>query len=166
MKVFSYGFMVIIALAIVLATLPDGSSAQAPRLAWQIQQAASARAEDNSSVTLTGKGEFIPGRRDEVAGGGTWMTRGPNGDTLDTGTYSVVELLSWEEAPSTASSDLRAGLATFRIRYSNAKDGILVVSCHLAGTPNSVFEGVTASMGYVQFWNKVPSGTLFTVPGN
>jgi hypothetical protein len=28
------------------------------------------------------------------------------------------------------------------------------VSCHLVGTPNSVFEGITASKGFVDYWNR------------
>jgi len=31
-----------------------------------------------------------------------------------------------------------------------------VVSCHFNGTPNSVFEGITASKGFVDYWNRVP----------
>ena len=42
--------------------------------------------------------------------------------------------------------------------------GVLVVSCHLNGNPPpqgpdaappSVFEGITASMGFVDYWNRV-----------
>ena len=40
------------------------------------------------------------------------------------------------------------------IDYSDGSRGILVVSCHLAGTPDSVFEGITASKGFVDFWNR------------
>jgi len=28
------------------------------------------------------------------------------------------------------------------------------VSCHLVGTPDSVFEGVTATKGFVDYWNR------------
>ena len=46
-----------------------------------------------------------------------------------------------------------AGLAVLRIQYSDGERGILVVSCHLAGTPDSVFEGITASKGFVDYFN-------------
>jgi hypothetical protein len=54
-----------------------------------------------------------------------------------------------------------------RIRYNDGSHGILVVSCHGAGTPDSVFEGITASKDYVDFWNRVPpSGTPATANAN
>jgi len=43
-----------------------------------------------------------------------------------------------------------------RIQYSDGEQGILVVSCHLVGTPDSVFEGITASKGFVTYWNAEP----------
>jgi hypothetical protein len=53
-----------------------------------------------------------------------------------------------------------SGLAVLRIEYNDGSHGILVVSCHGAGTPDSVFEGITASKDHVDFWNCVsPSGT-------
>jgi hypothetical protein len=47
-----------------------------------------------------------------------------------------------------------AGLVTLRVRYSNGMQGVLTVSCHLVGTPDSVFEGITASMGFNGFWSR------------
>ncbi len=39
------------------------------------------------------------------------------------------------------------------IEYSDGEEGILVVSCSLnVDTPASVFEGVTASRGSVDYW--------------
>ena len=78
-------------------------------------------------------------------------------------------LVRWEEAPGTfpgtadnisSPADFRAGLAVLRIQYNDGAHGILVVSCHGAGTPDSVFEGITASKDFTDFWNRVaPSGT-------
>jgi len=45
------------------------------------------------------------------------------------------------------------GLAVLRIQYSDGEHGILVLSCHLVGTPDSVFEGITASKGFVDYYN-------------
>ncbi len=59
--------------------------------------------------------------------------------------------------PSTVSS---AGLVVLSIAYDDdGSRGILVVSCHLVGTPDSVFEGITAPKGFVDFWNReAPAG--------
>ena len=123
---------------------------------------ASARAEDNSKITLTGSGTFAPGESD-VTGGGTWTTFNPGGTTTGSGTYTVTRLVTWVLAPGTPPplTDLignpgerAAGLANLRIRYSDGSKGILVVSCHLVGTPDSVFEGITASKGFVDYWNR------------
>jgi hypothetical protein len=48
-----------------------------------------------------------------------------------------------------------AGLVILRTAYSDGEEGILVVSCHLVGTANAVFEGVAASKGFVDYWNRV-----------
>jgi hypothetical protein len=49
--------------------------------------------------------------------------------------------------------DTRAGLAKLRVQYSNRETGVLTVSCHLMGSPDCIFEGITASMSYEDFWN-------------
>ncbi len=36
--------------------------------------------------------------------------------------------------------------------YSDGEEGILIVSCHLNGTPDSVSEGISASKGFVNYW--------------
>ncbi len=126
---------------------------------------ASAKANDESKITLTGSGIFEPDDPEEVTGGGTWTTFNSSGATTGSGTYEVKRLVRWDQAPGTlpaAVPDLignpaerGAGLAVLRIRYSDGKQGILVVSCHLDGTPDSLFEGITASKGFVDFWNRV-----------
>jgi len=124
---------------------------------------ASARANDNSKLTLTGFGTFEPNDPEEVTGGGTWTTFNSSGATTGSGTYGVKRLVRWELAPGTPPlpndnignlADNRAGLVVLRIRYSDGTQGILVVSCHLVGTPDTVFEGITASKGFVDYWNR------------
>lgn len=143
---------------------------------------ASAKANDGSRITLTGKGTFVPGDPRAVTGGGTWTTQDPQGATTGSGTYTVTELLYWQDAPGRQGppvvnrvvrgnyADTRAGLAVFRVKYSNGSNGTLVVSCRLGGSPASIFEGVTASMGFVTYWNKEPDApgidanrTLFSI---
>lgn len=141
---------------------------------------ASARAQDNSMITLTGSGTFEPGEDREVTGGGMWETFNAAGTRTGGGTYRVTGLVRWDVAPGSFplsdrignAVDARAGLAILKVRYSDGSNGILVVSCHLAGTTDAVFEGVTASKGFVAYWNRVApvagvdaNRTLFHVLG-
>jgi hypothetical protein len=136
---------------------------------------ASALASDKSKITLTGSGTFGPGAEDDVTGGGTWQIFAPGASSASaSGTYVATALVRFDVAPGTLSglgltdlignaADARAGLVILEIRYSDASRGILVVSCSLRGTPANVAEGVTASKGNVDFWNKGAQFTLFHV---
>jgi hypothetical protein len=124
---------------------------------------ASALANDGSTITITGSGTFEAGDAEDVTGGGTWKTSGPIGTR--SGTYEVTALVSFNQAPGTFPplndlignpAEASAGLVVLRIQYSDGSRGILVVSCSLVGTPANVFEGVTATKGAVDFWNRVP----------
>jgi hypothetical protein len=122
---------------------------------------ASAKANDGSTITVTGSGTFgTSAGNDDVTGGGTWQISSPAGS----GTYEVTRLVRFDLAPGTFppltdnignAADGHAGLAVLSVRYSDGSHGILVVSCHFNGTPNSVFEGITASKGFVDYWNRV-----------
>jgi hypothetical protein len=140
----------------------------------------SALAQDGSMITVTSSGTFTVGD-DDVNGGGTWKTFGPDGKTLTgMGDYRVTGLIRFVVAPGHQTNGLRdnigdgtltdnrAGLAVFRIAYDDGSKGILAVSCHLNGNPPSqadaapasIFEGITASKGFVDYWNRVaPSGS-------
>jgi hypothetical protein len=132
---------------------------------------ASAFADDNSKITLTGSGTFVTSPREgplagtsaRVTGGGTWQTFDPNGGSTGSGTYTIRLLTGFDTATgSLVGSGLidtigdltntQAGLAVFNVDYSDGSRGILVVSCTLAPfgtptTPPSIFEGITASKG-------------------
>jgi len=142
-----------------------------------------ASAKDNlpvaDTITLTGSGTFVApagggGTSSAVTGGGLWTLTRATGSS--SGAYEVKGLVRWEEAPGTFPgtadnigdpADFRAGLAVLRIEYSDGSHGILVVSCHGLGTPDTVMEGITASKDYVDFWNRVaPSGTPATPNAN
>jgi hypothetical protein len=130
---------------------------------------ASALAEDGSKITLMGSGTFVApaggtGRSGAAKGGGTWTTYAPDGTTVTgSGMYEVTGLVRWEQAPGTFPlidlvgdpAEASAGLAVLTIEYSDGERGILVVSCHLMGTPDSVFEGVNASKGFVHYYDNV-----------
>jgi hypothetical protein len=130
---------------------------------------ASALAEDGSMITLTGSGTFIVrADRDDrfgpAKGGGTWETFDAAGMPTGSGTYKTTGLVLWEQGPGTPPlpidligdiAEASAGLAVLTIKYSDGERGILVVSCHLVGTPDSVFEGVNASKGIVHYYDNV-----------
>jgi hypothetical protein len=118
-------------------------------------------------ITLTGSGTFRsnPGHPQDVTGGGTWTTTGFGAAS---GTYEVTGFVSFELAPGDlpapfvdgvtgVAADARAGLAVLTIAYSDGAEGVLVVSCDLPGTPANlpIFEGITASKGFVDYWNRV-----------
>lgn len=126
---------------------------------------ASARANDGSKITLTGSGTFRsnPGNPQDVTGGGTWQTFNTSGGSTGSGSYAVTGLVSFILPPGTFplphdnignSADARAGLLVVRVDYSDGSEGTLVVSCHFVGTPDAVFEGVSASKGFVDYWNR------------
>ncbi len=126
---------------------------------------ASARAFDGSKITLTGTGTFRsnPGNSQAVTGGGTWQTFAPGGAPLGSGTYEVTGFVTYELAPGTPPplqdtidgtvANNRAGLLVAEIAYSDGSQGTLTVSCHLVGTPDSVYEGITATKGFVDYTN-------------
>jgi len=137
---------------------------------------ASASAQNKSMITVTGSGTFTLGDSDDVTGGGTWQIVAPPPEsTSQSGTYRVTRLVRFEVAPGAPNSntkdligdgtlaDNRGGLAILRIVYSDGSKGILVVSCDLpgnpppgpAGSPDSIFEGITASKGFVDYWNRL-----------
>ena len=160
-----------------------GSANEGDRLRWDIISVdfasgtlsaggvASADANDGSKITLTGSGTFGTGGDDEVTGGGTWETFDHAGASTGKGTYRVRRLVRFDVAPGTpplphdnigSLADARAGLLVLRISYSDGSGGVLVVSCHLVGSPNTIVEGVTVSKGFVGFLQELPPAP----PGN
>lgn len=127
---------------------------------------ASAHAADGSGISLRGTGRFsVHGDDDDDAsasGRGTWVTFDPAGNETGRGTYRVTGFVDWDRAPGTppplvdtiGGGEPSAGLAVLRIRYSDRSEGILVISCQIVGTPGSVFEGITATKGFVDYWNR------------
>jgi hypothetical protein len=130
---------------------------------------ASALASDGSKIVLTGAGTFVApaggsGTSGTVTGGGTWETFNASNVPTGNGTYRVTGLVRWDQAPGFLPTppfdsdigdpaEMGAGLAVLRVQYSDGEQGILVLSCHLVGTPDSVFEGITASKGFVDYYN-------------
>ena len=123
---------------------------------------ASALANDGSKITLTGSGTFSTDGG--TNGGGNWWTFNSAGEQTASGTYRTTRLVSWTPSPGTPPlphdnvgdrEDESAGLAILKVRYSDDIGGVLAVSCDLVGTSAAVFEGVTATKGFVDYWNRV-----------
>ena len=114
-------------------------------------------------IKLTGSGTFVSpasgGTSSAVTGGGNWETFS-KGVMTGSGTYTVVELVSWQFANFQTGSltDLiddgtRAnGNTVLRIQYSDGSEGILGVGCHGPGAPDGIEEGVIATKGFVTYW--------------
>jgi hypothetical protein len=132
---------------------------------WDILREAAAVAHDTSEIILTGSGTVVLGQKDHVTGGGKWYIIDPNGNLTDSGDYEVTGLVYYAEAPGSNPNDptARAGLLVLRVAYSNEKEGLLTVGCHIRGTPSIVFEGITAMMGFVDYLNFEEAPTAFHV---
>jgi hypothetical protein len=163
------------ALGAPVAVFADGNEGEGRRVRWDIILVgtgcvapggqASASASGGSRITIAGTGTFPDTRnrcRKNVTGGGTWtVTAGDPGCFPGSGTFTVTELLSWTTAGGTPplpcdniGPNATSGLATLRVHYSNGKDGTLTISCHFVGSASCVFEGITATMDYEDFWNR------------
>jgi hypothetical protein len=125
-------------------------------------------------ITVTGRGTFVatPGARFSAiatSGSGTWQTFDPTGAFTGSGTYRVLSgpasfQLASGSLPAVVvdqiadKEDVHAGLARFDIEYSDGSRGWLVISCIApVGSPSTIVEGITASKGFVDYWNVVPA---------
>jgi hypothetical protein len=141
----------------------------APPLTISAGGHASARAIDNSKITLTGSGTFVaPGGNrhtsSAVTGGGNWTICNPAATVCESGTYEVTGLVRWDRAPFAPGGppprtdvidhgEPSTGLAVLRIAYSDGDHGTLVVSCEGVTSPSNMFEGITATKGFVDYWH-------------
>ncbi len=120
-------------------------------------------------ITLTGSGTFRsnPGKPQDVTGGGTWTTYAADGTTVTgNGMYQVSGFVDFDLAPGFLpitdhvgnAADAHSGLVVLKVAYDDGSDGILVVSCDLpGGSPPTLFEGITASKGYIDYWERDPA---------
>ena len=144
---------------------------QAAHVRWDIVRLAgapppgiaSALANDGSKITLTGSGTFVApaggdGTSSAATGGGTWAVFASGASTPSaTGTYVVTGLVRWEEKGTFPALPDNAvgGLAILRVLFSDGSHGVLVVSCHApSGSDHAVFEGITVSKSFVDYWNR------------
>lgn len=137
---------------------------------------ASASSNDGSKITIGGTGTFpnvMNMCRKDVTGGGTWTVTASDPRCFPgSGTFRVTEILKWTTAGGTPplpcdniGPHSTSGLATLRVAYSNGKTGTVTISCHFVGSPNCVFEGITATMDYEDFWNREAPVGMPGMPG-
>ncbi len=153
----------IISLDFSTLTLSPGGSASA-------FATGSGGATPTGKITVTGSGTFRsnPGKPQAVTGGGTWQTFDAALVSNGSGTYTVTGLVDFDLAPGFLpanftdrigiAADDHSGLAVLKVAYSDGSDGVLIVSCDLpGGSPPTLFEGITASKGYIDYWDRDPA---------
>jgi len=148
-----------------------GAPTAAAHIGWEIFGSAAATAADGLRIIVTGAGTFVApagdgGTSSAATGGGNWETWDASNVVTGSGTYQVTGLVRWERAlasnPNIPGST--AGLAILRIEYSDGSAGTLTVSCGISGAQPGRIEGVTASKGFVDFWNPtLPGPNVFHV---
>src|SRR6266849_6772778 len=100
-----------------------------------------------------------------TTGGGTWATSGASGTAG--GTFTVTGLVKFTPAPGSLPpgfvdnigdpASTRSGLVILSVKYSDGSRGTLAVSCHQpVGSPSGIFEGISATKGFVGFHERVP----------
>lgn len=124
---------------------------------------ASSKSLDGARITVTGSGTFRdgPGHSQNVTGGGTWVITPGTTTPGGIGTFEVVHFIDFVLAPGTPplpsciepDATPHAGRATLGILFSDGEEGVLEIGCRLAGSPAGIMEGITATKGWVTFWN-------------
>ena len=146
------------------------ASAPAAHIGWEIFGSASATAADGLQIFVTGNGTFVApagggGTSSAATGGGTWETRDASNAVTGSGSYGVTGLVRWERALASVPSipGSTAGLAILRVEYDDGSAGTLTISCRITAEQPGRFEGVTASKGFVDFWNPGEGRNVFHV---
>src|SRR5690242_13061911 len=109
-------------------------------------------------IKLTGSGTFTQWDPTDVTGGGDYVITTPQGAVVDSGSYTVTQLISWVfDSPQLpvnvnnitggAAEDFRNGLAVFRIAFSDGSKGVLIVSCAGPGASEEPYEGISVIKG-------------------
>jgi len=162
------GFVMLFAVALILLLLSGNMTPTAagasPRIRWDtisltfpngvptINAGGSdfASAVDLTTLQISGHGTFTVAGA-PVTGGGVWATSGPSGTA--SGHFTVFGFVDNIGDPA----NTRSGVAFLRIGYEDGSQGILVISCHQpVGSPSGIFEGITATKGFVEFNERVP----------
>jgi hypothetical protein len=130
-------------------------------------------APEDGTIQMAGSGQLCIHPK-SVAGGGTFTRRDAAGAVVATGTWSAVELLSFDDfgtLPGIPPS-FHGGLAVMRVHLAGSTggagvDGILQIDCAInqPGVPNKpedLTEGVRLALeGGPNFNKKIHGGTLY-----
>lgn len=132
-----------------------------PKFSWNIIDTGSALTSNSSRISVTGTRTFeVKPGNPHATGGGTWTTFAPDGAVTGDGTLEATGLVRFDLAPGGVEDpSIHAGLAFVTIEYSDGDEGILAVSCHLPGSPDSISEGISVSKGFTNYWNGFTTGT-------
>ena len=125
-----------------------------------------AGAQNGSTVTVVGSGNFKAGPDQESGGAGTYAVKGSQGNTTSAGTWTVTGVLGFVSYGSAAAQALPAflwgGQVKLAVHLSNGADGVLTVFCLLGSPPAGKDEGITLVLGQGGNFTKPVSGeTVF-----
>jgi hypothetical protein len=118
-----------------------------------------ARADNGDTVEISGTG-MLTIHPDSVGGAGTFKHKDPNGNLLESGTWTAQELVSFVPY-AVESNNVAGGEALIRVQLSTGPQAILTVTCAI-GNPPGKTEGSTLNIQDVINFNKHAGGiTLF-----
>jgi hypothetical protein len=116
-------------------------------------------ADNGDTVEISGTG-MLTVRPNSVGGAGTFKHKGPNGNLLETGTWTAQELISFVPY-ALLSNNVSGGEALIRVQLSTGPQAILTVTCAI-GNPTGKTEGSTLNIQDVINFNKHAGGiTLY-----
>jgi hypothetical protein len=118
-----------------------------------------ATADNGDTVEISGTG-MLTIHPKSVGGAGTFKHKDPNGNLLESGTWTAQELVSF--VPYVVlSNNFAGGEALIRVHLSSGSDAILTVTCAI-GAPPAHTEGSTLNIQDVINFNKHAGGiTLY-----
>lgn len=132
-----------------------------------------ARAENGDTLALAGTGNYNPGGR--VTGGGLFWHNDSNGNPVHLGTWSAVQVLSYNDFGNAIVNGLprsfHGGVLVLSVSITPTDvpgvvlSGTLTVTCALGGgVPAGAEEGITAEVsGVITFDESVSGNTVFVL---
>ena len=118
-----------------------------------------ASADNGDTIEISGMG-MLTIHPNSVGGAGTFKHKDPNGNLLESGTWTAQELISFVPY-ALLSNNISGGEALIRVQLSTGPQAILTVTCAI-GNPRGKTEGSTLNIQDVINFNKHAGGiTLF-----
>jgi hypothetical protein len=125
-----------------------------------------ATAPSGSTISLTGTGSFNAGPDHQASGGGSYTIKDSTGNTVASGTWSVIRILGFVDygnaTPEGLPASFHGGQAKFEVSLSSIGNGVLFVHCVLGSPPAGKDEGFQLILGKGLNFTKSSGGqTLF-----